>query len=223
VVILFIMGQLVGVIAMGVAIFWSSGLLDWWPAWAAIAVWLAFYAGEDIILLRLNPDLMAERMLPPKDAKAWDRAILSTLRLLQLARYILAGLDVRYNWTGGFPLAVQISGLLVCVLSYALLLWSMASNTYFSQVVRIQADRGHSVASQGPYRFVRHPAYVGMFLFELGLGALFASWPALLVGAVCSALVLLRTALEDRTLQADLPGYADYARQVRYRLLPGVW
>jgi len=186
-------------------------------------VWLACYTAMDILLLRFNPDLMAERLSPPKGAKTWDRAILSILRLTQLVRYILAGLDKRYGWTGGFPLAAQIAALIVCVLSYALLTWAMASNAFFSQIVRIQSERGHAVATGGPYRYVRHPAYVGMILFEFAISALLASWWALVAGGLCAILLLLRTALEDRTLQAELTGYTDYSRQVRYRLIPGVW
>ncbi|MDE3090371.1 MAG: isoprenylcysteine carboxylmethyltransferase family protein, partial [Chloroflexota bacterium] len=162
-------------------------------------------------------------LLPPKGAKTWDRAILGILRLMQLVRYILAGLDQRYGWTGGFPVAAQVAALTVCVLSYALLLWAMASNNFFSQVVRVQSDRSHTVAADGPYRYVRHPAYIGMILFELAMGILLASWWALIAGGVCAILLILRTALEDHTLQAELTGYVDYARQVRYRLLPGIW
>ena len=172
---LYILDQILSVVGMGVAVFWSAGRIDWWPAWAAIAVWLAFFTATDIIIFRFNPELMAERLAPPKGAKTWDRAILSILRLTQLVRYILAGLDQRYGWTGDFPLAAQIAALTVCVLSYALLAWAMASNTFFSQIVRIQSDRSHAVATDGPYRYVRHPAYVGMILFELAMSTLLAS------------------------------------------------
>jgi protein-S-isoprenylcysteine O-methyltransferase Ste14 len=220
---LYLLDQVLSIAAVGVALFWSAGRIDWWAPWAAIAVWIAYFAATDIVLLRFNPDLAAERAAPPKGAKSWDRAILSALRLLQLVRYILAGLDQRYGWTGGFPLTAQMTGLIVCVLSYALLTWAMASNAFFSQIVRIQPERGHTVVTGGPYRFVRHPAYAGMVLFELGMSTLLASWWALLAAGVCALLVILRTALEDRTLQSELPGYVDYARQVRYRLLPGIW
>lgn len=220
---LYISEQIVSIIAMGVAIFWSAWRIDWWPAWAAIAVWLVWFTATDILMLRLNPELMAERLTPPKGAKAWDKAIMSTFRLTTLVRYILAGLDQRYGWTGDFSSAAQIAALAVCVLSYTLLAWAMFSNTFFSQIVRIQSDRGHAVATAGPYRYVRHPAYVGMILFELAMGILLASWWALIAGGVCAILLILRTALEDRTLQAELSSYADYARQVRYRLLPGIW
>jgi protein-S-isoprenylcysteine O-methyltransferase Ste14 len=220
---LYILDQILGVVSMAVALFWSAGRIDWWSAWAAIAVWLAFYTAMDITIFRLNPDLMAERLSPPKGAKTWDRAILSILRLTQLVRYILAGLDLRYGWTSGFPLAAQIAALIVCVLSYALRTWAMASNAFFSQIVRIQSDRGQAVVSGGPYRYVRHPAYIGMIIFELAMPTLLASWWAIIVSGLCAILLILRTALEDRTLHAELTGYVDYARQVRYRLLPGIW
>jgi protein-S-isoprenylcysteine O-methyltransferase Ste14 len=220
---LYILDESLGIVGMGVALFWSAGRIDWWPAWAAIAVWLAFFTATDIIIFRFNPELMAERLAPPKGAKTWDRAILSILRLTQLVRYILAGLDQRYGWTGDFPLAAQIAALTVCVLSYALLAWAMASNTFFSQIVRIQSDRSHAVATDGPYRYVRHPAYVGMIVFELAMSILLASWWALIASGLCAILLILRTALEDRTLQAELTGYVDYSRQVRHRLLPGIW
>jgi protein-S-isoprenylcysteine O-methyltransferase Ste14 len=220
---LYILDQILSIAGMGVALFWSAGRIDWWAAWAAIAFWLAWFAATDILILRFNPDLMAERLAPPKGARTWDRAILSIFRLTTLVRYILAGLDQRYGWTGGFPLAVQIAALMVCVLSYALFAWAMVSNPFFSQIVRIQSDRGHAVATDGPYRYVRHPAYVGAILFEPAMSTLLASWWAIIASGLCVILLILRTALEDRTLQAELTGYVDYARQVRYRLLPGIW
>jgi protein-S-isoprenylcysteine O-methyltransferase Ste14 len=220
---LHILNDVVSVAGMGVALFWSAGRIDWWPAWVAIVVWLAWFTAIDIVVLRFNPELMAERMIPPKGGKAWDRAIMSVLRLTQLVRYILAGLDQRYGWTSGFPLTAQIAALVVCVLSIALFIWAMVSNRFFSQIVRIQSDRGHVVARDGPYRYVRHPGYVGLILFELALSTLLASWWAILAGGVCAILVILRTALEDRTLKVELTSYVDYARRVRYCLLPGIW
>jgi len=208
---------------MGVALFWSAGRIDWWSAWAAIGVMSVWMIGMAIINFR-NPELMLERIKPPKDAKQWDTLIVVCIRLTTLARYILAGLDQRYGWTGGFPLSVQIAGLMVSALGYdVLFLWASASNAFFSQVVRIQSERGHTVAAGGPYKYMRHPAYIGAIMYELGVSVLLASWWALIASGLSAALLILRTALEDRTLQADLPGYADYAQKVRYRLLPGIW
>jgi protein-S-isoprenylcysteine O-methyltransferase Ste14 len=220
---LYFLGQILSLASAGVAMFWAAGKMDWWPAWAVIAVWLVWFSAVDSVILRFNPDLMAERMSPPKGAKAWDRVILSTLRLTELVRYILAGLDQRYGWTGDFPLAAQMIALVVCGLSTALFAWAMASNAFFSQVVSIQSERGHTVAAGGPYRYVRHPAYLATILFDLALSTLLASWWAIITAGLCAILLVLRTALEDRTLKAELAGYMDYARQVRYRLIPGIW
>jgi protein-S-isoprenylcysteine O-methyltransferase Ste14 len=215
--------ETLGIVVMGVALFWSAGRVDWWPAWASLAVMLAWITATAIVILRFNPGLLAERLGPRKGAKPWDTIILSIIGLLQLVRYIVAGLDQRYGWTGGFPLAAQIPALAVCALGYALVVWATASNLFFSQIVRIQSERGHAVATGGPYHYVRHPAYIGAILYELTVPVLLASWWALTVSGLCTILFILRTALEDRTLQAELTGYAGYARQVRYRLLPGIW
>lgn len=111
----------------------------------------------------------------------------------------------------------------MCILSYALFVWATASNTFFSQIVRIQSERGHTVVTGGPYRYVRHPAYVGAILYEVAVPVLLASWWAFVASGLSAILLILRTALVDRTLQAELTGYVDYARQVRHRLLPGIW
>jgi protein-S-isoprenylcysteine O-methyltransferase Ste14 len=145
------------------------------------------------------------------------------LGITQLVRYIIAGLDQRYGWTGGFPLVVQIAAFLFCILGYALVVWATASNAFFSQIVRVQTKRGHTVVTGGPYHFVRHPAYLGAILYELAVAFLLASWWALLIGGCTTFMLILRTALEDRTLQAELTGYGDYALHVRHRLLPGIW
>jgi protein-S-isoprenylcysteine O-methyltransferase Ste14 len=219
----FAIRETMGIVFMGVALFWSAGRIDWWPAWALIAVMLAWITATAIVILRFNPDLLAERLGPRKGAKPWDMAIMSIIGLSQLVRLIVAGLDQRYGWTGGFPLAAQIAALTMCVLGYALGVWATASNAFFSQIVRIQTERGHTVATGGPYQYVRHPAYVGTILYELAVPVLLASWWALIPGGLNAILLVLRTVLEDRTLQAELTGYADYARQVRHRLLPGIW
>lgn len=214
--------ELLGLVVMGVALFWSAGRLDWWPAWAALAVMLAWILATAFVILGVNPALLAERLGPRQGAKVWDTVILSMLGLTQLARYIIAGLDQRFGWTGGLPFAAQLAALALCVLGYALVVWAAASNAFFSQIVRIQSERGHTVATGGPYRYVRHPAYSGAVMYELAVPFLLASWWALIISGVCVALFVLRTALEDRTLQAELPGYTAYARQTKHRLAPGI-
>lgn len=208
---------------MGVALFWSAGRVDWWPGWAALTVIAAWMVATAIIIFFFYPALLADRLGPSPESKRWDIAIMNLLYLVTLLRYIIAGLDQRYGWTDGFPLAVQLAGLAVCILGYALFTWATASNPFFSRIVRIQVERGQRVAAGGPYRWLRHPGYLGAIAYELAVAFLLASWPALLFGAVNAGLFILRTALEDRTLLTDLPGYSEYARRVRWRLLASIW
>lgn len=222
-VITYFLVEYVSVAVMGAVLLLAAGRFDWWPAWAAMALMTTCLTAVGIVLLRCQPDLMVERMSPPKSSKKWDGMLVSVLRLAQLARYVLGGLDQRLGWSDGFSTGVQLAATALCLVGYAFFAWAMASNRYFSQVVRIQEDRGHTVETSGPYRSVRHPSYAGMIAFEAGMGLLLDSWWALLASGVCILLFILRTALEDATLRRELPGYAEYAKKVRFRLLPGIW
>jgi protein-S-isoprenylcysteine O-methyltransferase Ste14 len=121
------------------------------------------------------------------------------------------------------PLALHLAGLMVSIVGYAVFLWAMAANAFFAEGVRIQEERGHTVATDGPYRLVRHPGYVGAILGIAGAPFLLGSWWALAPAALALGGYIIRTALEDRTLQEELPGYREYAQHTRWRLLPGVW
>jgi protein-S-isoprenylcysteine O-methyltransferase Ste14 len=219
----YILDAVLGLVGAGVLLFWPAGRIDWWPGWGVLAVNAFMMTAMGLVIFNRYPDLMAERLFPPKDAKRWDIAINSGVRLSQAARYVVAGLDFRNGWTAGFPPGIQIAGLAVSFLGYAIIPWAVANNKFFSQIVRIQSNRGHAVSTGGPYRLIRHPSYLGMIAFELAIPVMLASWGALLISLFIVSLIILRTALEDRTLQAELPGYAEYAQQVRYRLLPKVW
>jgi hypothetical protein len=124
--------EILSLAGMGVALFWSAGRLDWWPAWAALAV-MAFWIGATAyIVLYRYPELLAERLGPRQGEKRWDTAIVGLIGLVTLVRYILAGLDQRYGWTGGFPVWVQFAALTLCVLGNdVLFVWAAAANTYF--------------------------------------------------------------------------------------------
>jgi protein-S-isoprenylcysteine O-methyltransferase Ste14 len=212
-----------GLLVLAVILFVSAGRLDWVMGWAFFGVMALWVAATALVLIPRNPELLLERLGPKKGGKSWDTAILGIYGLATMIRLILAGLDMRYGWTTGLSLPIQIAALVVTALAYALVVWATASNAFFSQVVRIQTERGHTVATGGPYRYVRHPSYVGIIIIELAAPfALGSAW-ALIPGVLAALLFVVRTALEDRTLQAELKGYDDYARQVRYRLMPGVW
>jgi protein-S-isoprenylcysteine O-methyltransferase Ste14 len=222
-VIRYVVRESLGLAVMGATLFVSAGTAAWWQGWAALAVMLGWTAGMGAVILTSSPELLAERLGPRKGAKGWDILIMSAIGLLQLARYVAAGLDRRNAWTAGLPPFVQVEALVLCVLGQALMVWATASNRFFSQIVRVQTDRGHSVATGGPYRFLRHPGYAGSLVFELAVAVLLGSWPAMVMSVATSALLVVRTALEDGTLRRELPGYPDYARRVRFRLLPGIW
>ena len=219
----FAIREFTGVVFMALALFLPAGTLSWWQAWALLAVISGWIIATAVVIWLHNPDLFAERLGPRKGAKRWD-TILSGLRgILQLALYIVAGFDHRYGWTTTISTNAEVIALVICSLGYSLVVWATASNAFFSSIVRIQSERGHTVVSGGPYRFVRHPAYVGGMLTALFTPVLLGSWWAFLFGLVDALLMVLRTSLEDRTLQAELPGYSEYSMRVRSRLLPGIW
>jgi protein-S-isoprenylcysteine O-methyltransferase Ste14 len=136
---------------------------------------------------------------------------------------LVAGLDVRFGWTRALSVAWHLAGAVGLTVGFGLAAWAMISNAYFSTAVRIQSERGHTVCRSGPYRYVRHPGYVGFALLSLGVPLLLGSWWALIPGVTGVVLMIIRTAFEDRMLQAELLGYRDYTQEVRYRLVPGIW
>jgi protein-S-isoprenylcysteine O-methyltransferase Ste14 len=215
--------EAVSVVSMGAALFWSAGRIDWWPGWGLIALNCSWIVGTITVIFRRDPDLLDERLTPRKGSKRWDLAIISLHSLLQVATFVIAGLDQRYGWTPGLPVTAQVAALILCCMGYALAVWATASNPFFTYIVRIQADRDHTVVTGGPYHYIRHPSYAGAILALVLVPILLASWPAFVIGSIDAILFVLRASMEDRTLLAELPGYAAYARQVRYRLVPGIW
>ena len=215
--------ETMGIVMAALILFLAAGRWDWLWGWVTVATLIIWVGATALAVIPRHPEVLAERLGPRKDAKAWDTAIVGILGVAVLAVYVVAGLDNRFEWTTGFPIAGQILGAIAALLGYAIVVWATASNAFFSQTVRIQTERGHSVATGGPYHFMRHPGYVGGILAYLGTPVLLGSHWAILLGALMALLMIVRTALEDKTLQAELPGYDEYAQRVRYRLLPGVW
>lgn len=203
--------------------FLFAGTLNWPMAWALVAVQAVILAFNAMYILPRNPGAVAERAEFKAGTKSWDRVIASVLGVGAIGLLVVCGLDYRFAWTKPYALWINIVGLVIVALGNLLFSWALASNKFFATSVRIQDERQHSVASGGPYRFVRHPGYVGYILFTLttpvALGTLWGFLPA---GLIAIGMVV-RTALEDRALRDELPGYKDYAARVRFRLLPGLW
>lgn len=198
----------------------------WWQGWVYGLLIFVVGVGGRALAEQRHPGLMAERVKFEKnaDVKPWDK-ILAPLMALSVGfpLVIVAGLDHRYGWSPAFPLWANLLGFLMVSAGYALAVWALVENRFFSGVVRIQTERGHTVCDTGPYRFVRHPGYAGNILPPFGLVLALGSTWTLIPALIVLVIALLRTALEDRTLQAELPGYREYTRRVRYRLFPGIY
>ena len=216
-------GLLVTYVLMGAALFLAAGRIDWPDAWVFLIAYFLVAAAAQVWLMKTDPGLADERSRWGANTKAWDRWIVSANGLLLFALLVVIGLDAgRFGWSH-VPWLVRLAALLGFVPAFGLPVLASRANAFLASTVRIQQDRGHTVVSAGPYAFIRHPMYAGMILYDVCVPLLLGSWAGLAVGGVMIALILLRTALEDRTLQAELPGYREYAGRVRFRLLPGVW
>jgi protein-S-isoprenylcysteine O-methyltransferase Ste14 len=213
-----------GTVAFAALLFAAAGTAAWPAAWLYLAIITAVMAAYAVIMVRLHPDLITERLRPPADAKAWDKPLAATVGLAgPILMLLLCGLDHRFRWSAPGPAWLQGAGFVALAAGGAWTNWAVAVNRFFSGLVRIQRDRGHRVVDAGPYRVVRHPGYAGSIAYMIGVTFALESRIALAAAIGLCAVLVVRTALEDRTLMEELDGYADYARRVRFRLLPGVW
>ena len=206
-------------ICAAVALFGCAGTFAIVAFWAYLAIFAAVFVAAFALLDR---GLLQERMRPGGKPAPLG---LRLLNLVLFIHWIIAGLDRgRLHWTDTVPPWLQAVALAIVAAGYGLVFWAMLVNRFFSSVVRIQSDRGQHVVTGGPYAFVRHPGYSAGILIILASGIALGSWlaAAFLVAGVLPFL-FYRVLNEDRVLQSRLDGYADYARRVRWRLLPGVW
>jgi len=215
-----------GVIGYAVILFLTAGTLYWVWGWVLIGILAAFLSAHPVILVPLNPDLLVERGkgIRAEGVKPWDRWVAPVAGgVMPFISWIVAGLDVRFGWTGSVALAWHIIGMLGLAIGLGLFLWALASNAYFTEGVRIQEERSHTVAMGGPYRYVRHPGYSGAILAQLSTPLLLGSIWSVIPSLGSAAFYILRTYLEDGTLINELPGYLEYTHETRFRLLQGVW
>jgi protein-S-isoprenylcysteine O-methyltransferase Ste14 len=214
--------QLASFILLQAAIlFLGSGRPGWMLAWVYLVSYVGLIATTRLVVR--DPELFAERARVGKDTKDWDKVLSTLFSLFGLVMLVVAALDERFGWSPPASIALAALGFVAFLLGFGLSVWAMAANRFFSTFVRIQSDRGHTVATGGPYRFVRHPGYAGFILGGLGTPLLLGSLWALVPAALSCVVILVRTVLEDRTLLEELPGYGDYAARVPRRLVPGVW
>ncbi len=206
-------------------LFVAAGTVNWLMGWVYVILLIGLTAISRYLMIRRNPELLEERSraLSREDTKSWDKILVPLIVIGPLIQVIIAGLDLRYDWSPPFTLGLELVGVGLLLIGYLFASWAMLVNAYYSSVVRIQTDRGQQVVTEGPYRIVRHPSYIGAVIGNVGTSLILSSWWSFIPVVAVTVVFIIRTALEDRTLHNELPGYAEFARQTRYRLIPGVW
>lgn len=216
--------SLVFMLLICLSLFLSAGTISWPSGWAYLVLAIVIQLLDAIVLIPRNPDLLVERSRPQAGVEKWDQLLSRLMATIgPLVIWVTCGLDYRFGWTATLPLWLVLASS-ICVFAGGMLaLWAMAANRYFIGMVRILEERDHKVIVEGPYRFIRHPGYLGSLLFIFFtpwmLGSMWGLVPAILTCGV----VILRTYLEDRFLVSQLPGYRDYTNQVAFRLFPRIW
>lgn len=211
-------------VAMGALLFAAAGTLHWPSAWVFLATCTLLGPLCGWWLYRIDPALLAERLRPvlQKDQPVADKVFMTIFVVVMLTWLALIGVDRRIQFSD-MPIALQALGFALFLLSTAFTLWVFRENSFAAPVVKLQAERAQRVISTGPYTHVRHPMYSAMILFFTGVALLLGSWWGVVMVPLFIALFAVRIGIEERTLRDGLPGYADYATRVRYRLVPGLW
>lgn len=210
-----------GLVIVAAVLLISAGRLYW------VAAWL--YLGAVLLIILINamsmaPELMAERAGLQEGTAKWDLYLSIFVALAgPLLTVLIAGLDQRYGWSGAVAVWLQMVALALFLGAGCLGSWAMAANRYFSATVRLQSERGHSVAKSGPYSVIRHPGYTAGIISIMATPVLLESWFALIPASLVAVGYIIRTALEDSFLEENLPGYQNYRSTVQYRLIPGLW
>jgi protein-S-isoprenylcysteine O-methyltransferase Ste14 len=212
-------------VVFGLALFLAAGTVVWLSGWVFLVLFLGFAIATTRWLLRHNPGLLTERMtgIGKPNQPVWDRVFFVAMELGFLAWLALMPLDaVRFRWSQT-PGWLQVVGAVILLCSFYLFFLTFRENPYLSPAVRVQTERGQTVISTGPYRYVRHPMYAGVIPFVVGTTLLLGSWYGLLTGLILVVGVAFRAVKEGRLLRAELPGYDAYMARVKYRLIPYVW
>ena len=208
---------------LGILLFAGAGTTDWFRGWLFIALLVVTFSVNLVVMIIKNPVLLRERWKRRKDTKDFDKVFGVIYLVSVLVMLVLAGADaVRYQWSS-MAASLVYPGAALHFAGIIPVQWSLVANPHLETTVRIQTDRGHKVISRGPYRYVRHPMYVGVILMFFGWPLILGSWVALGISCFIVCLLCVRTHFEDRTLRSELPGYTEFCRKTRYRLVPGLW
>lgn len=217
-------GIMASLLIIAVLLFVGAGRLDWRLGWLFVAVWGLLKIAFILLLRWHDPALLVERATRHANTKPYDRWIVPVYFVFSFSTILVAGLDGgRFRWSGELPIAAILGAYVIYLFGNGLASWAVNANPFFSSESRLQEERHQIVSRLGPYRFVRHPAYLATILIWPVTGPMLESWYAVIPGLLAAGMMLLRTVYEDRMLQTELSGYDEYAQQVRYRLFPGIW
>jgi protein-S-isoprenylcysteine O-methyltransferase Ste14 len=205
------------------ALFISAGSINYWQGWLYVSMNFLMTL-MTVIESMGNPELMNERTKPGKGIKKWDKLILSISAPVYLIMLIVSGLDSgRFHWSPSLHWSLYILAIMLTLFGHSIFLIAKRQNKFFSTVVRIQTERGHTVCDTGLYKIIRHPGYFGMIISTSGFPLLLGSLWSIIPVVISILLLLIRTRLEDSTLIIELTGYREYTQKTTYRLIPKVW
>ena len=212
-------------VAFAVLLFPAAGTWSWLQAWALIAEFGVLGLSVGLWLAHYNPGLLRERMgsVAQSEQMGWDKIFLLLIMVLWCIWFVVMALDARRMQGSGFSLPWQVIGALFIAFSMYTSYRIFRENSFAAPVVKIQRDRDHKVITTGPYSLVRHPMYAGASFMFVGIPLLLGSWWGLAFAPLFIVAVAIRSVLEERMLEAELAGYAEYKRSVRYRLMPLIW
>jgi protein-S-isoprenylcysteine O-methyltransferase Ste14 len=217
-------GILVTNVFIAVLLFAGAGRLNWKLGWLFVVVWGLLKVIFIILLRWHDPALLVERATRHENTQPYDRWIVPVYFVFSFGTILVAGLDGgRFRWSGDMSIALIIIAYVIYLFGNFLASWAVSANPFFSSESRLQMDRNQIVTRLGPYRFVRHPAYLATVIIWPVTGLMLESWYAIIPGLLAALMMFIRTDYEDRMLNAELPGYAEYTQQTRYRLFPGIW
>jgi len=201
-------------------LFLPAGTLNWPEAWLYLTSYICYMIPTLLYLKKNSPDLLIKRT-EMKPEKGWDLVFTLVASAVFIALFVIAGLDaVRYRWSVA-PIELEALGFVGIIFSFIILFLVMKENAYLFRIVKV--EKGHEVVTTGPYSVVRHPMYAAMIIQLTCTSLALGSYYALIPAALINALIVIRTILEDKTLQRELEGYVEYSKKTPYRLLPGVW
>lgn len=206
-------------------LFGAAGTAQWPSGWAYLGLFLSVGLVFSLWLAAVDPDLLAERLKPPvqRGQARWDRLFMLAVMALYIGWHILMAADARrFGWSHA-PAWAQVLGGVLFAASYLGIGWVFRTNSFAAPVVRVQSERAQTVIDTGPYAIVRHPMYAFAALQFIGVPLVLGSWWGLAAIPLLYGGVAWRAVREEGVLRAELAGYDDYARRVRWRLAPGVW